>query len=235
MEKPQILLVERHRRAHQSFANALKKRYAVTSVMSGKQALTSAAALRPVALIVDAISLNSPGDRIVRMLKSEQTAPVVHLAEALERSDADVLLRAPVSSRKLNTTLNQLIAPHKPGAHDALIVGPFRMDIARRVLVVDDRQTQLTPKLALLVEVFLRNPGVTLDRKQLMERVWQTDYLGDTRTLDVHIRWIRRAMEADPAHPRYLKTVRGIGYRLELPAQPAAAAVHVRGAGRRRK
>lgn len=234
MEKPQILLVERHRGAHQSFASALRKHYTVTSVMSGKQALMSAASLYPVALVIDAISLNSPGDRIARMLKSGQSAPVVHLAEALERSDADVLLKAPVSIRKLNNTLNQLIAPHKSSAHDALIVGPFHMDVVRRVLTVDDRQTQLTPKLALLVEVFLRNPGATLDRRQLMERVWQTDYLGDTRTLDVHIRWIRRAIEADPAHPRYLKTVRGIGYRLELPAQPAAA-VHVRGAGRGRK
>jgi DNA-binding response OmpR family regulator len=218
MEKPQILLVERHRSAHQSFAAALKKRYTVTSVMSGKQALVIAESLHPAALIVDAISLNSPGDRIVRMLKSEQSEPVIHLAQSLERSDADVLLIAPVSTRKLNATLDRLIAPLKTNAHDALIVGPFHMDIVRRVLVVDDRQTQLTPKLALLVEVFLRNPGATLDRKQLMERVWQTDYLGDTRTLDVHIRWIRRAIEADPAHPRYLKTVRGIGYRLELPA-----------------
>ncbi|HYO87983.1 MAG TPA: response regulator transcription factor [Candidatus Limnocylindrales bacterium] len=222
MEKPQILLVERHRSAHQSFAAALKKRYTVISVMSGKQALVIAESLHPAALIVDAISLNSPGDRIVRMLKSEQSEPVIHLAQSLERSDADVLLNAPVSTRKLNATLDRLIAPLKTNAHDALIVGPFHMDIVRRVLVVDDKQTQLTPKLALLVEVFLRNPGATLDRKQLMERVWQTDYLGDTRTLDVHIRWIRRAIEADPAHPRYLKTVRGIGYRLELPA-PAVA------------
>jgi DNA-binding response OmpR family regulator len=234
MDKPQILLVERHRSAHPSFASALRKRYSVTSVMSGKQALASAEALQPAALIIDAISLNSPGDRIARMLKSEQSAPVIHLAESLERSDADVLLKAPVSTRRLNATLDRLIAPHKTSAHDALVVGPFHMDMVRRVLIVEDRQTQLTPKLALLVEVFLRNPGATLDRKQLMERVWQTDYLGDTRTLDVHIRWIRRAIEADPARPRYLKTVRGIGYRLELPAQPAKA-LHVRGHGRSRK
>ncbi len=234
MDKPHILLVERHRSAHQSYAAALKRHYTVVSVMSGKQALVSAAALHPAAIVLDAISLNSPGDRIARMLKSEQSTPVIHLAQSLERSDADVLLNAPVSSRKLNSTLDGLIAPVKTSAHDALIVGPFHMDVARRVLVVEDRQTQLTPKLAQLVEVFLRNPGATLDRKQLMERVWQTDYLGDTRTLDVHIRWIRRAIEADPAHPRYLKTVRGIGYRLELPAQ-AEVVAPPRRQGRQRK
>ena len=62
-----------------------------------------------------------------------------------------------------------------------------------------------------------RQPGETLDRKMLMENVWDTSYLGDTRTLDVHVRWFRRAIEENPGDPRYLKTVRGVGYRLEVP------------------
>ena len=74
----------------------------------------------------------------------------------------------------------------------------------------------MTPKLVQLVETFFRHPDETLDRKMLMERVWNTSYLGDTRTLDVHVRWIRRAIEANPSKPRYLKTVRGVGYRLEV-------------------
>lgn len=227
MEKPHILLVERRRSAHKSFADALRKHYQVTSVISGKQALAGAADLRPVALIVDAISLNSPGDRIVHLLKTEQRAPVVHLVEGAKPSQADVLLQGPVSVRKLTLALERLIAPVKANTQDVLTVGPFRMDVARRVLNVDGKETQLTPKLALLVEYFLRHAGDTLDRRQLMEHVWQTDYLGDTRTLDVHIRWIRRAIESDPAHPRYLKTVRGIGYRLELPPAPAAARARI--------
>ncbi|MCA9909541.1 MAG: winged helix-turn-helix domain-containing protein, partial [Anaerolineae bacterium] len=83
--------------------------------------------------------------------------------------------------------------------------------------VFRDQETILTPKLSQLVEIFLRHPGQTLDRKLLMAQVWDTDYLGDTRTLDVHIRWFRRAVEDNPSKPLYLKTVRGIGYRLELP------------------
>jgi DNA-binding response OmpR family regulator len=66
--------------------------------------------------------------------------------------------------------------------------------------------------------LFFRNPGETLSREMLMERVWDTRYMGDTRTLDVHIRWIRSAIEADPSKPRYLKTVRGVGYRFDAPA-----------------
>lgn len=222
MDKPPILLVERRRSAHKSYADALRKRYMVTSVISGKQALALAPGVRPLAIVVDAISMNSPGDRIVRLLKDGQGAPVVHLAEQTARSDADVVLQSPVSARKLTSALDRLIAPAKSGP-DALVIGPFRMDVERRVLLVDGVEKQLTPKLALLVEVFLRHPGETLDRKQLMERVWQTDYMGDTRTLDVHIRWIRSAIERDPAHPQYLKTVRGIGYRLEVgPAAPLA-------------
>lgn len=222
MDKPQILLVERRRSAHKSFVEALRKRYDITIVNSGTQALTTAPGLRPVAIIVDAISMNSPGDRIVRLLKDGQPAPVIHLAEKSLRSAADVVLTGPVTSRRLLMALDRLIAPSKHSA-DALEVGPFRMDVARRMLVVSGHEHQLTPKLAQLVEVFLRNPGATLARKQLMERVWQTDYLGDTRTLDVHVRWIRRIIETDPAHPQYLKTVRGIGYRLEIgPPAPAA-------------
>jgi DNA-binding response OmpR family regulator len=91
------------------------------------------------------------------------------------------------------------------------------MDVSRRVLVANGQETQLTPKLAVLVEMFLKHPGETLDRKTLMVQVWDTDYLGDTRTLDVHVRWIRQAIEPDPGKPRYLKTIRGVGYRLDIP------------------
>jgi len=233
MEKPHILLVERRRGAHKSFAEGLKKRYQVASVISGKQAVALAGTLQPAALIVDSISLQSPGDRIVKFLKDEQSAPVIHIVEQPGHSAADVLLEAPVSPRKLTTALDRLLAPAKL-SQAGLVVGPFSMDTARRVLVVDGKETQLTPKLALLVEVFLRNPGETLARKQLMEQVWQTDYMGDTRTLDVHIRWIRRVIEADPAHPQYLQTVRGTGYRLDVgssvpPAAPAKTRIHSSG------
>lgn len=215
MEKPHILLVERRRSAHKSFAEALRRRFQVTSVISGKQAVALAVSLHPSVIVVDSISLNSPGDRIVRLIKAEQPAPVIHLAEQPIPSEADVLLEAPVSTRRLTAALGRLIAPAR-NAPAALVVGPFHLDAERRVLVMSGRETQLSPKLAQLFEVFLRHPGETLDRKQLMEVVWQTDYMGDTRTLDVHIRWIRRVIEADPAHPRYLKTVRGTGYRLEI-------------------
>jgi DNA-binding response OmpR family regulator len=114
---------------------------------------------------------------------------------------------------------------HQPTDEEIILCGPLAMNLSRRVLVANGQETQLTPKLALLVELFLRNPGKTLDRRALMEHVWQTDYLGDTRTLDVHIRWFRRAIETDPGNPLYIKTVRGVGYRLELPLMEVRPAI----------
>ncbi len=98
-----------------------------------------------------------------------------------------------------------------------LRVGLLSLNIPKRLLTVGDREKRLTPKLAGLVEVFLRSPNTVINRKTLIQRVWNTEYMGDTRTLDVHIRWLREFVEADPGRPQIITTVRGVGYRLALP------------------
>jgi DNA-binding response OmpR family regulator len=75
---------------------------------------------------------------------------------------------------------------------------------------------KLTPQLCRLLEVFMLNPEKILSRKFLMKEVWETDYIGDTRTLEVHICWLRKKIEEDPRHPRYLRTVRGVGYHFSV-------------------
>ena len=82
------------------------------------------------------------------------------------------------------------------------------------------REKRLTPKAASLLEVFLKHPEETLDRAFLMRQVWDTDYIGDTRTLDVHVRWVREAIEPEPGKPCHILTVRGVGYRFEPDATP---------------
>ncbi len=215
MEKANVVLVERSSSEHESFAPALRKRYAVMSVNSANLAVQYATNHSVQIIVLDAISMKTPGDRMCRSLKAELSSiPVIHLhPQSKHDSPADVVLHLPFTARKLVNNIERLI--HNVGVEGMLIYGPFQMDLTRRVLIAQDQETQLTPKLALLVEMFLRNPGQVLDRKTLMEHVWQTDYLGDTRTLDVHIRWIRRAIETDPGKPKFLKTVRGVGYRLE--------------------
>jgi DNA-binding response OmpR family regulator len=79
------------------------------------------------------------------------------------------------------------------------------------------KEARLTPKQAKLLELFIQNHGRMLTRKQLIRDVWLTDYTGDTRTLDVHMSWLRKAVEADPKRPKFLKTIRGLGYRLDIP------------------
>lgn len=218
-----VILIERAQKT--SFAEVLNKRYSVLSVASGKQAIAAAQqeVITPGAIILDAISMKTSGERIARQIKAEMgTIPLIHLIDdALkgEVSPADTVITAPVTARKLTMAVSRLAVSVKPAADDSLIAcGPYAMNLTRRTLIVNGQETPLSPKLALLVEYFLRHPDETLDRKQLMEQVWQTDYLGDTRTLDVHIRWFRRAIETNPNKPSVLITVRKVGYRLELPA-----------------
>lgn len=231
MAKPLIVLIERNRRPEVAsgrgqaagFAEHLRRRYEVVSVPSGKQALQVALARTPHAVILDAISLKTTGERIARSIKEAlPRVPLIHLVQAPPAqmdSPAEIVLKDEFTWRKLINAIERLT--QTPSDDQLLSCGPFVMDIARRVLVANGQEYPLTPKLALLVEMFFRHPGQILDRKTLMNTVWQTNYLGDTRTLDVHVRWIRRYIEVDAGHPRYLKTVRGVGYRLDIEPERA--------------
>lgn len=223
MTRARLVLVQRHRAGHQSFADALRKRFDVAIVSSGRQAVLTARETTAHLVILDAVSMKTTGERITRQIKSGlPSIPLIHLLEAAGESAADVVLVLPFTARKLINAIDRVV--RMPGADGAakapetmLQRGPFILNVTRRVLLAHGQETPLTPKLALLIEQFFRRPGETLDRGMLMEQVWQTSYLGDTRTLDVHVRWFRRAIETDPAHPVYLKTVRGIGYRFDPP------------------
>jgi DNA-binding response OmpR family regulator len=161
--------------------------------------------------------LRTPGDRICRNLRAScPKTPIIHIHPGPKKSadsPADEVLFPGFTSRKLINSIERLITL----SDDEIIrCGPFSLNLPRRMLVTPRQETQLTPKVARLMEVFMQHPDETLDRKTLMTQVWETDYMGDTRTLDVHVRWIRKAIETDPGKPRYLKTVRGIGYCLDL-------------------
>ena len=97
-----------------------------------------------------------------------------------------------------------------------LEAGPVRMDVERHVVTVDGSEQRLPLKEFELLEMFLRNPGRVLTRGQLIDRVWGADYVGDTKTLDVHVKRLRAKLEPDPSEPQYLTTVRGLGYKFDL-------------------
>ncbi len=214
-----IILIERPHKA--SRVDLLNKRHAVVSVTSGKQALLQAELVPPLAFILDAVSMKTAGVRIARQLKeTARVVPLIHLLPDLtnkEESPADAFVIPPITARKLALAISKVTKAPKPASDDAMLVcGPYAMNLDRRLLHANGKTIPLSPKLAQLVEYFLRHPGETLERKQIMEEVWETDYLGDTRTLDVHVRWFRRALNSEPYQESPLITVRGVGYRLDL-------------------
>jgi len=216
MTTARILLIGRSQ-AQNASITALKKRYQVVVVSNRAQALDLAAREQPHVIILDAASMRTPGDRITRELRDMLVdVPIIHIRPGPEEkngSSADIILVHPFTSRKLINSVERLI---KFTDDKVIACGPFSLNVPRRVLVARGQEYQLTPKLTLLMEIFLTNPGKTFDRRALMERVWKTDYMGDTRTLNVHIRWIRQFIEDDPDKPLYLVTIRGVGYCFEL-------------------
>jgi len=197
---------------------ALQKHHDLWISPSGKKALAFAREHLPELIILDAASMRTPGIRIGNNLKSALPhIPLIHIhpgPKSRDASTADAILYEPVSVRRLSNQINRLL---DLTSDNIVTAGPFSLNVAQRILITHGQEVELTPKVARLVELFLRNPGKIMDRKMLMKQVWDTEYLGDTRTLDVHIRWVREALEEFPGKPRHLKTVRGIGYRLELP------------------
>lgn len=219
MSAAMLLFIGRTPARAESYFSALQKRYdvRVASSASSAHTLLQKEAHNIELIVLDAVSLRTPGERMSRELKDAYPKiPLIHLYPGKDSGDsvAEIVMVPPVTSRKLLNNVERLIGR----TEDQLLnCGPFSMNLNRRILTAFGHETELSPKLADLVELFLRHPNEVLDRKRLMETIWQTDYLGDTRTLDVHIRWVRQALEGDGKFPRRLKTVRGVGYQLEIP------------------
>jgi len=220
-----ILMVERAGKREMTFSTALERKgYSVEVVATGHAALKRAASVRPAVVVLNAASLGSSGIRICRNLREGLNGvPIIHImpedTTPTDQSEAaaDVVLLMPFTPRKLINRVKRLM----PGARkDAITVGPIKLVPGVRIVEAYGREQRLTPKAAELLRVFLKHPGDTLDRGFLMQKVWNTNYVGDTRTLDVHVRWVREAIEAEPKHPRHIITIRGKGYRFE--ASPSA-------------
>jgi DNA-binding response OmpR family regulator len=118
-------------------------------------------------------------------------------------------LPQPFTTRKLGNRIKKLLTSRR---NQPLTVGAFTLDPEKRRLIHDTRVVRLTPKEYRLLEVLMLNAGAVLSRRQIMKEVWETDYVGDTRTLDVHIRWVREKIEVEPARPIFLRTIRRVGY-----------------------
>ena len=215
-----ILLVEGARPAS-SLAPMLEGRgYHVVRASNSKEAISRVRTDAPALAVVNSTSLHTDGLRLCLDLKGATAEmPVIIIVRAGSDPEkitcADLVLVRPFTGRKL---LNRIARMLPDSVGDVLRVGDFTLNPESRSLRVGKTEYHLTPMKAHLLEVFMRHPGEVLSREFLMKQVWQTDYLGDTRTVEVHIRWLREIIEADANHPVYLQTIRGVGYRLNIEA-----------------
>jgi len=213
-----ILWIEGKRAPTQGFVGQLQSRgYEICVVDSGSSALKMLDTLDPDIIIVDAVSLRSSGKRICRSLREKSNGvPIVLISDGKIKPDeacVTVVLTLPFTIRKL---LNR-IKPLLPSEGQKVIHrGPIRLDLESRRVRCHGRETRLTPRLTKILKILLLNAGRVVERSVLFREVWDTEYIEDTRTLDVHINWLRKAIEVDPKHPQYLKTLRGVGYRLDV-------------------
>ncbi len=218
--KVRILWVEGKRAESPPFVpNLRKKGYLVELASTGNEALLRLPEFDPDLVVVNAASMRTTGKRICRSLRDKSNGtPVVIISDPerclqAEEICANVILTLPFTTRKL---LNR-IQPLLPGDEEPILhVGPIRLFQDRKLVRCQGREATLTPRLSHLLMVFMEHPGEALERERLFRDVWNTEYTVDTRTLDVHISWLRQAIEEDPRKPRFIKTMRGLGYRLDI-------------------
>ena len=222
-----ILIVE----DEESFSDPLsyllgKEGFEVEVVDNGLDAITEFDRNGADLVLLDLQLPGQSGTEVCRQLRQRSMVPVIMLTAKDAEIDkvvglelgADDYVTKPYSSRELVARVRAVL--RRQGEPEELIsntvqAGPVRMDVERHVVSVEGEHVSLPLKEFELLEMLLRNSGRVLTRGQLIDRVWGSDYVGDTKTLDVHVKRLRSKIEPDPSTPRYLVTVRGLGYKFE--------------------
>ena len=177
-------------------------------------------------VLLDLMLPRLSGIEVCRRIRRASTVPVIMLTARDSEADTVVGLRIgaddyvtkPYSYRELlarvNAVLRRSHGEEQEPAEPVLEVGRVRMDVERHEVTVDGEAVAMPPREFELLELFMRNPGRVLARGEIIDRVWGADYVGDTKTLDVHVKRIRAKIEVEPGEPKLLITVRGVGYKL---------------------
>ncbi|MEO0248468.1 MAG: response regulator transcription factor [candidate division WOR-3 bacterium] len=227
-DRDRILVVEDDRNLLDTLEYNLRKEgYKVLTAVDGAEALDIARRERPDLIILDIMLPKINGFEVCRILRKEMLMPILMLTAKAEETDkivgleigADDYMTKPFSLRELLARVRAMLRrakmPEKPPEEALLKVGDIEVDVARHHASKGTTSLKLTPKEFDLLAFLARNRGFVFSRDQLLEKVWGYDFAGDTRTVDVHIRWLRQKIETDPNNPKHLITVRGAGYKLE--------------------
>lgn len=220
-----ILLVEDERSLREPLVFLLEREgYRVTAAKDGPGALEAFDRDAPDLILLDLMLPGLSGADVCRRIRRRSSVPIIMLTAKDSEADivvglelgADDYVTKPYSSRELLARMRAVL--RRRGDVDAandhiLSAGDVTMDVERHALTVRGEAVKLPPKEYELLEVLLRNAGRVLTRDQLMDRVWGPSYVGDSKTLDVHVKRLRGRIERDPASPVMLETVRGLGYR----------------------
>ena len=209
--------------------NLLNEGYHVVTSIDGAQALEIAQSEKPELIILDVMLPKLSGFEVCRILRKEMTVPILMLTAKTDEVDkivgleigADDYMTKPFSMRELIARVRAILRradmakPQPASEKEYLKIGDLEININRHQALCRGSPLDLTPKEYDLLVFLARNKGLVFSREQLLEKVWGYDYAGDTRTVDVHVRWLRQKIENNPAHPKILLTVRGAGYKLE--------------------
>lgn len=213
--------------------NFTRQGYRVVTATDGVMAVEQARREKPDVVVLDIMLPKMDGFEVCRILRKEMNVPILMLTARDDEIDkvvglevgADDYMTKPFSMRELLARVKALLrrvhlireelAAVAPPTSERMVFGDLTLDLARGEVRLGDRPISLKPKEYELLVFLARNRGMALSRDQILERVWGWDFAGGTRTVDVHVRWLREKIESDPANPTRIVTVRGIGYRFE--------------------
>jgi DNA-binding response OmpR family regulator len=226
-----ILVVEDEPTLRETLVEALEAEgFRVVSAADGREALTTFRAEGPDLILLDLMLPELSGTEVMRIIRAESGVPIVMLTAKDSELDkvlglelgADDYVTKPFSLRELTARIRALFRRSEVAATTGegprtVDLGRIQVDLAGHRLLRDGQAVPLKPKAFELLAFLVRHPGQVFTRDQLLEKVWGYDYGGETRTVDVHIHWLRSEIEEDPGQPAFIHTVRSVGYVFRRP------------------
>ena len=232
MENSRILIVEDDATLLRVLEyNLANEGYQVITAIDGARALDLAKNQNPDLILLDVMLPEIDGIEVCHRLRRIMSVPIIMLTAKSEEEDkvmgleagADDYVTKPFGMKELLARVKAMLRraiklderPTRERESSALHVGGIEIDRARHEVKVRDTIIELGPKEFDLLSLLMENAGQVLTRNQILEKIWGYEYEGDTRTVDVHVRWLRQKLESDPANPNYIITVRNIGYKFK--------------------